>query len=821
MGNLLRDIRYSFRMLVKTPGFATVAVLTLALGVGGNIAIFTVVNAVMLRPLPFPNSDRLVRVMADLNGSEVKNVGMSEPEMEDLRNNSGLFDSVTAIWPVSAALTGGDRPERVELMATSPEYFELLGVRAELGRVYGRADGMPGFSDAVVISDSLWRRAFGADPNVLGRRVRMDTDPYTIVGVMPPDFRHPGQTLSSDVDVWGACGFSANPFTSPPVRNQNFIPGTLARLKAGITLEEAQSRLNVLSAQLRATYPKDYPARAGWGLRVQSAQQNLTGNVRPTLSVLLAAVGFVLLIACVNVASLLLARSSSRVREMAIRGALGATRSRLVRQLLTESLLLSFAGGVAAVLALFLAKDWLLAMVPADLPRLSEIRFDARVAGFALLLSLATGIMFGLVPALRVSAVNPNRDLKEGSRSGGASRGQNQFRSALVSTEIALSLVLLIGAGLLVRSFWGMLQVNPGIDPKNVGIAQIWIPVPNNPALNPYATPTQLGTLVSEVLRRVSSLPGVEMAAMESGVSLPFLAPASAFPFVFSDEVKAGDERPQAEFGSVSPDYFRLLKTALIRGRFPNEDDGKNKEVAVVVNETFVRIYSPARDPLGRVIQIGTRNFPVRIVGVVADTRTDGLDAPVTPRVYFSILQRPSNALTVYFRSTKAPGILNEAVVQAIHSVDSTLPVFGLRTMEDLIGASEARRRFVLELMEIFAAVALLLAALGTYGVMAYAINQRTREIGIRVALGAQRQDIVALVLKPGIALTLTGLAGGIVAALFLTRLMASLLFHVTPTDIETYVGVSLLLLVVAVAASYVPARRATKVDPIEALRCE
>ena len=821
MGTLIQDIRYSVRMLVKTPGFAAVAVMTLALGIGANISIFTVVNAVMLRPLPFPQPDRLVRVMTDLNGSGVKNAGMSQPEMEDLRNSSGLFDQVTAIWPVSGAMTGVDRPERIELLATSPEYFKLLGAHAALGRVYGPEDAMPGFSEAVVISDSLWHRAFGADPNVLGRKVRVDIDPYTIVGVMAPDFRHPGQTLSTDVDIWGACGFSANPFASPPVRNQNFIPGTLARLKPGITLEQAQSRLDALSAQLRATYPKDYPAQAGWALRVESAQQNLTGNVRATLSVLLAAVGFVLLIACVNVAGLLLARSSSRVREMAIRGALGATRGRLVRQLLTESMLLSLAGGTAAIVALAWAKSWLLSMVPSDLPRLSEIHFDARVAGFAFLLSVATGIVFGLVPALRVSAVNPNENLKEGGRSGGASRGQNRFRSALVSAEIAVSLVLLIGAGLLVRSFWAMLQVNPGLDPRNVGIAQIWIPIPNNPAQDPYAQPNKRSGFAAEVLRRVSSLPGVELAAMESGTSLPFVAPPNAFPFTFSDESIIDGRRPQAEFTAVSPDYFRLLKTPLIRGRFLDEGDADKKEVAAVVNDSFVRSYSRSREAVGRIIHSGRGVVPIRIVGVVGDVHYDGLDAPVGPRIYFSILQRPGYALTVYFRTTNAPGILNESVVQAIHAVDPTPPVFGVRAMEDLIAASEARRRFVLQLMEIFAAVALLLAAMGTYGVMAYAISQRTREIGIRVALGAQRRDIVLMALKPGIALTLAGLAGGLVAALFLTRLMSSLLFHVTATDFRTYTGVSLLLFGVALAASYIPARRATKVDPIVALRCE
>jgi putative ABC transport system permease protein len=822
MGTLWKDILYSARVLAKKPSFTIIAILTLTLGIGANIAIFSVVNAVLLRPLPFDHPDQLVRVFADLNGPNVRNVGTSVPELEDLRERAGVFDQVAAMWPISAALTGGDRPERIELLATSANYFQLLGVtKAQLGRLYGPQDALPGFSDAVVISDGLWRRLFGSDPNVIGRKIHMDTDPYTIVGVMPPDFRHPGETVQGGVEIWAPCGFTGNPFPVPTLRSQNFLPGTIGRLKSGVTLERAQTQIDSLSQHLRETYPKEYPTAAKWGLRLEAVQENLTGKVRPILNVLLAAVGFVLLIACVNVASLILARSSGQVREMAIRRALGASRSRLVRQLLTESFLLSLGGCGAAMVAIAWLKKSLIAMMPSDLPRLNEIHFDWRVVAFAFALSIGTAVLFGLVPALRISAVNPNVDLKESGRSGGASLRHNRFRSALVSAEIALSLVLLIGAGLLVRSFSKMLQVNPGLDPSQVGIAQIWIPVPNDPSANPYLKPASRSTFAAEVLRRVSGITGVEMAAMGGGFTVPFSGGRNTSSFRWADDAAAGGGRSPADADSASPDFFRALKIPLVNGRFFSDDDSGQQQRVLVVNQTFVNRYSPQRSPLGRTIFLGNGTNPARIVGVVGDIRDAGLDVPVQPRIYLDLLQSPAYALTVYFRTTNSPALLNDSIVRAVHSVNSELPVYGLRTMKDQMAASEARRIFVLRLMEIFAAVALLLAALGTYGVMSYAMNQRTQEIGIRVALGAQRGDVVRLALRPGLILASIGIAIGIVASLFLTQLMSSLLFGVGTTDAATFIGVSLLLMLVALVACCIPARRATNVDPMVALRYE
>jgi len=815
----MRDLRHGLRRVVAAPGFAAIAVLTLALGIGANVAIFTVVNAVLIRPLPFPNPDRLVRIAADARATNGRNIGISQPELDDLSNRAGVFEGVTAVWPVSASMLGGERPERVEVLATSANYFQLLGASAEIGRVYGPGDAVPGFSEAVVISDGLWRRAFGAAPDIVGRKVVMDTDPYTVVGVMPRNFRHPGETVRGDVDVWSACGFAAAPFSSPPQRQQNFIPGVMGRLKPGISLEQGQDRLDALSAELRAAYPTNYPANTQWALRLDGVQSELTNRIRPTLSVLMGAVVLLLVLACVNVANLTLARASSRVREIAVRRALGATRARLVCQLLVESVVVAIAGGAAALAALAWSKDWIVRMMPTDLPRLTEVRFDGGMVATSLVLSIVAGVAFGIVPAIQVSGVNPGDNLKEAGRGLGEGRRERRFRSGLVAAEIAISLVLLVGAGLLVRSFWSMLQVNPGLDPSRVGFAQIWIPVPNDPTKNPYSTPAQRNAYINEVLRRVGELPGIESVAMSTSNRTPFSGSGVTQRFTFVGESTAPADVRRAQFQIASPDYFATLKSPVLSGRAFTTADTAGSEPVVIVNETLAKTQSPGKDVVGRSIAVGRQS--ARIVGVVADIHDDGLDIPVASRVYFPLLQRSNNALTVFYRSTTDPASLNTEVERAIHAVDSTLPVFGQRTMEDLLADSMTRRKVVLSLMGAFGVVALLLAAIGTYGVMSVAANQRVREIGIRMALGAQRRDIERLIVRPGLVLAVAGVAAGVATAALLARLMSAVLFAVASTDVMTYASVSLLLIAVTLVACYVPARRATRQDPLTALRTE
>jgi len=819
MDSLLRDLRYGLRRVLSAPGFTAIAMLTLALGIGANVAIFTVVNAVLIRPLPFPNPDRLVRIAADARATNGRNIGISQPELDDLRDRAGIFDGVTALWPVSASLVGGERPERIEVMVTSANYFQLLGAAPQLGRLYGPEDAVPGFSDAVVISDGLWRRGFGGARDVIGRKVVMDTDTYTIVGVMPRDFRHPGETVRGDVDMWSACGFAAAPFTSPPQRQQNFIPGVMGRLKPGLSLEQAQDRLDAVAADLRSAYPTNYPASVQWALRLEGVQRELTNRIRPTLAVLMGAVGLLLAIACVNIANLTLARASSRVREIAVRRALGATRGQLVRQLLVESLVVAVAGGAAALVALAWAKDWLVAMMPADLPRLTEVRFDGSMVATALALSIAAGVVFGLVPAMQVSGVNPGDSLKDAGRGMGAGRRERRVRNALVAAEIAISLVLLVSAGLLVRSFWSMLQVKPGLDPARVGFAQIWIPVPNDPSHNPYGTPAQRNAYITEVLRRVAQLPGVESVGMSASNRTPFSGSGVTQRFTFVGESTAPADVRRAQFQVASTGYFATLKSPIVGGRAFTAADTIGAEPVVIVNETLARGQSPGRDPVGRSISLGRQS--ARIVGVVADIHDDGLDVPVSSRIYFPLLQRSNNALTVFYRSSTDPASLAVAVERTVHAVDPTLPVFGQSTMQDLLADSMVRRKVVLSLMATFAAVALLLAAIGTYGVMSVAANERVREIGIRMALGAQRRDIERLIVRPGLTLAVAGVVAGIVSAAFLARLMNAVLFAVAPTDAVTYGSVSLLLIAVALAACYLPARRATRRDPLVALRTE
>jgi predicted permease len=825
MDGLLQDVRHALRTLGKSPAFLTITVLTLALGIGANLAIFTVVNAVLLQPLPFREPERIVRVFDDLARAGAKNVGMSVPELYDLSERSGVFEQISAIFPSSGALSGDGRVERILLIGTSPNYFELLGAKPALGRIYTQSEWVPGFLNGVVISDGLWKRRFGSDPNIIGRTVRADEDAYTIIGVMPPDFRHPANTDFGEIEMWTAAGFTGDPWPSPPQRAARSLPGALARLKPGITLEQAQRRLDALTNSLQQTYPNEYPKQLGWSLRLEPAQVSLTGNVRPTLVILLAAVSFVLLIVCVNVASLLIARASGQMREFAIRQALGASRGQLVRQVLTESVLISLAGGAAAVAVLLLAQNSLLAMMPADVPRLAEVHADWRMLAFALVLSLATGVLVGLMPALHASAIEPNRDLRDGGRTGGGqSLRQNRSRAALVVLEVALSAVLLVGAGLLVRSFSAALSQNPGLDPERLVAGQIWVPNPNDPKANQYETPAQRIALARELLGRIALLPGMEQTAIGTSSAIPLLRIVNN-PLAFSlpDEASTQENDHAAEFGAVSAGYFDVLRTPLKKGRVFTDHDADSSRKVVVVNEAFVRRFSPQRDAVGRRMRFVWRGQgqEAEIVGVVGDVRNDGLDVAPPPRVYESILQFPSIRLAVFLRTRADVDVkaTKEALTATVHSINPELPVFDVRTMADLMSASMARRQFSLFLMSVFAVVALLLAALGIYGVMAFVVSQRAQEFGIRLALGAKPRDILGLAFRPGLILTATGTIVGLGASVVVTRLMSSLLFGVSASDPATFTVVPVLLGIVTLAACFIPARRATRVSPMEILK--
>jgi predicted permease len=837
--NVGNDCRYAARRLRQSPGFAAAAILTLALGIGANVAVFTVVRAVLLSPLPFPHPERLVRIYDDLRGSNSRDVGISAPELWDLRDGSNLFEDISAIYPSDGNLTGGEKPQRIELLATSTNYFTMLAARPELGRVYTANDEQPGFTEGVVLSDSFWRRTFGGDPKALGKQIRIDGDLYTVIGVMPPDFRHPGRSLAGDVDVWTAAGFAGPPWPVPAQRSLRMIPGAMGRLRPGLTIAQAQERLNIYAAQLTRQYPTDYPAPARWGLRLASVQEDLVGNMRTELLVLFGAVGCVLLIACVNLANLLLARSAGRQREIALRRALGAGRTRLMVQLLAENVLLSLISGGLALGAVVLMKTWLLRLAPPELPRLSEITLSPGVLLFAFAVSILTGLVFGLMPALQTAGPNQIVSLREGSRGSGTSKRQKNTSRVLVAAEVALSLVLLIGAGLLLRSFWNLLDVRPGFDPQQILTARIWLPVPNEAAQDAYRMIEKRAAYYREVLRRAGALSGVEQAATGSVESLPMGSRRKKSTFAIEGRAAESERVPIAEVASVSSGYFDVLKTPLRKGRVFTEHDNSTGLRVAVINEALEREYWKDGNPIGQHIQLSwgkaivltsadsrapsrqARLENLTIVGVVGDIKTDGFDVAGAPRIYLSEPQAPSYNSVVYLRTAAAPGALSEAIRRAVQAVDQTIPVFGIQTMDEVVARSLAARRFALEILGIFAVVAFLLACIGIYGVMAYAISQRTGEIGLRMALGARRGDILRIVLNEAALIVIAGVGAGLLGSLLLTRFLQTLLFDVKPTDPLTFGTLTTLLACVALLASFIPARRASRIDPLLALRHE
>ena len=824
MNSYLQDLRYAWRMLLKTPGFTLVAILTLALGIGANIAAFSIVDGILLRPLPFPQPGQLVRVYDELRSSNTKDVGMSVPEYWDYRDRAGVFQDIAVIWPIPVNLTGVDRPQRIEVLATSPNYFTILGVQPQLGRVFTMKDDVPGFVEAVVLSDGFWRREFGADPNILGKSLRLDGDLYRVIGVMPPGFHHPGKTLETEEDGFIAAGYNALPFPVPPPRSVRMLPGAMARLKPGLTISEAQARLEAFDAGLTREYPMDYPLAAGWGPRLISVQQDLTGGVRAELFVLFAAVGFVLLIACVNLANLLLARASGRQREIAIRLALGAGRARLISQLLTESVLLAFISGCVALVTVVWLKGALLKFAPADLPRLNEVAINPEVVFFAFLVSILTGILFGLAPALQAASTDQVASLREGSRGSGASKDHARVSRALVVSEVALSLVLLVGAGLFLRSFWQILQVRPGFNPHQVVTAQIWMAVPNDPKNDPYAAVPKRAAFHRELLRRLSALPGVQEVSIGSGASLPLLHARNVLTFAIEGRPADSERAPVAEFSSATPSFFQTLQTPILSGRnFTDSDDDTAMPVALV-DETLARRYWPNESPIGKRIKtvfIRATNPWFTIVGVVGDVRSDSLETPGAPHVYLPLFQNPPYNAVIYIRTAGDPGTLSEAIRHQVEAVDPNVPIYAIRSMDDVIVRSTAERRFALQILGFFACVALLLAAIGIYGVMAYTFSQRSHEIGIRMALGAQPRDILRMALSEGMTLVAIGLGAGLVGALILTRFLRTMLYAVTPNDPLTFVALAALLAGVAWLACFIPARRATQVDPLVALREE
>jgi putative ABC transport system permease protein len=822
---LFNDIRYAFRIMRKSPGFTLIIILTLALGIGANTSIFSIVNAVLLRSLPYYDPGRLVKITFNNPGIGLRDIPFSVPELEDLKSRAGVFEEVSVVLSGPTNLTGGKQPEHLEMLEVSPNYFSMLGTTPEIGRLFGPQDFALGFAEATVISDGLWRRSYGGDPNILGKRLRMDNDPYTIVGVVPAGFRHPGTTVAKDVEVWVTCGFSGDPYPKP-ARNVKVAREAIGRLKPGIDVTQAQARLTAMASELRTDFPNDYSPEAKWSIEIQPLQDALVGNVRPQLLVLMAAVVLVVLIASVNIANLLLARASGRQREMALRMALGAGRTRMVRQMLTESLVLSLIAGVAGVLAAKLTLSFILRFVPASVPRLAEVGVDRTVLLFALLISIFTGIIFGLAPAFQAMKADMTAAIREGAQGSGYSAKTFRLRSLLIVSELALAVVLMVGAGLLLRTFWGLIQENPGFNPSRVVTASFYLPNPNDPKTDVlYGDFSKRTSFFRDVIRRVATIPGIDRAAMTS--DLPGARPTTTAALVIEDRAADSSQGVTAEVIRVSPDYFMLMQCPLIRGRFFLESDESGKQEVSIIDETTARRYWSGIDPVGRRFRMGVNprlpwvTVVVVVVGIVKDMKQDGLDTDDVPHIFRPIYQQSplrSRAVSVVARTPLPASLLESQIRKEIQTLDPALPVFNVRSMNDVMDASIAPRRFSAELVGVFAAVAMLLSSIGIYGLLAYMVGQRSREIGIRVALGAQRPDILKLILGKGLLLAGTGIAIGLILSAISAPMIAGLLYGVHPIDVIVFVTVPLILLVVAFLATYIPARRATMVDPIIAL---
>ena len=808
MITLLKDIRYAARTLRRSPGFAATAVLTLALGIGANTAIFSVVNATLLRPLPFDHPERIVVIQNQYKALGLDAVSASVADYIDYRKQKQLFTEVAAVTEENFNLTGGDRPERLNCGVTTAGLFPLLGVKPLRGRIFTYDEDQPGQNNVVLLTQGLWKRRFGSDPGVIGRTIRLNGKPYTVVGVVPPILQ-----WFAPLDAWIPSGFTSKDADSA-LRDHQFL-FVLARTQPGISLERARTGMHVFARELALKFPQFYPPSVGWGIRVDSLNEILLGDVRGALIVVLAAVGFVLLIACANVANLLLARASARMRELSIRTALGAGRWRIARQLMTESMLLGLLGGVAGVLLGMWGVALLVNGGPQQLPRLDEVAIDGRVLAFTAAISLLTGLLFGLAPVMQVAFGNLHDLLKQGARGASGSLSRHKTRSALVVAEVGLSLVLLICAGLLLRSFARLERVDPGFRAQKVLTFGVALP-PGR-----YDSQAHTSAFFHALLERVSALPGAESAGAVN--VLPFSGSNTSGGFAIEGRVIArGGVYPHADQREVSPGYFAAMDIPLRRGRLFTDADRQGALPVVLIDDALAQQYWKGQDPIGQHLRTLDDRPWATVVGIVGHVTHSALDTPTRKAtLYWSYLQQPVQSLQFVVHTSGNPLSLSSAARREVASLDKDVPIFDVKTMDARVAASLANRRFAAYLLAAFAGIAVLLAAVGLYGVMAQSVLQRSREIGVRMALGAQGGDVLSLVLRQGAVLIAGGLALGTLAAFSLTWLMKSLLYGVAPTDPLTFVSVAVLLAAVALLATYLPARRATRLDPVNTLRYE
>jgi putative ABC transport system permease protein len=819
MDTLWRDFRFALRGLTRSPGFTAIAVLTLALGIGANTAIFSVVNAVLLRPLAYAQPDQLVSIRARLTGRGRNDVPMSQPEYHDLLRGVPAFRDISAIWPININLTGEGDPQRIQAAVVSTNYFSLLGAAPILGRDFTKADDVGHIGYVALISYDLWKQRFGGDRRVVGKTVRLDDDPITIIGVMPKGFRHPVESGASPMELWAPISLD-NPDTNFINVRRARVFDLIGRLKPGATLDDLHSQLAILTRRLAEQYSSAYPPAVGWQADAVPLAERVVGNVRPALLVLLGAVGFVLLIGCANVANLLLARATTRDREIAIRTALGGNRMCLVRQLLTESIVLATLGGLLGLFIAMWGTSALDHLAALYLPRAREIGIDHAVLGFSAFLILLTGVGFGLIPAIQASRPDLQSVLKDSARGASSGAPRTRVRGLLVVMEVAVALVLLAGAGLLLRSFQRLISVEPGFNPENLLTLQVWLPVRNEPEKGKYFTDAQRRRFYNNALAAVQRVAGVRQVALTS--RLPFRGRNDARFEIEGRRTPPDQPSPSAEFRTVTPNYFETMEIPLLRGRQLSAIGDSASLGEATINHTLAEKYWPRESPIGRRVQLFGSNGPwVTVVGVVGDVRQVAPDQPAREEVYLSSLYKPNQEMTFIVRTEGPPERLGTAVTKAIREAEPDQPVFGVMPMEKVIANASAERRFSLLLLTLFAGLALLLSAIGIYGVMAYTTTQRRHEIGIRMALGAGSSEVLGLVVGQGMRLVLGGLGLGLTGAWLLSRVLTSQLYGVTARDPVTYVGVAALLGIVALAATYLPARRALQVDPMISLRSE
>ena len=811
MQQLIQDLRYAVRGLIKRPGFTFIAVMTLALGIGANSAIFSVVNGVLLRSLPLPDSQSLYAINRGAAIFNRYDAPLSYPQYEDVVQQTRSFQSIGAWVDSDANLSDSGRPERVMLRIVLPSLLPTLGVDTVRGRNFLPEETTKGRDRVALITYGLWQRRFGGADDAVGKSVYLDNTEYQIVGILPRDFQ-----FEAPVDLWVPLT------TSDPeinVRNSHFLR-VIGRLRPGVSEKAVAADLDAVAKYETDNFPDMFPASTGFAFRARPYLDSIVGDIRLPLYILLAAVGFVLLIACTNVANLLLAKAAPRQREIAIRSALGARSFHLLRQLLTESILLALIAGVIGVLLAAWGTSALVALSPDSLPRAREIGFDWRVVAFTGAIALTTGIIFGLVPALWGPRVELTDALKEGAR--GSTVGGGGLRKSLVVVEVALSVMLLVGAGLMLRSFSLLRSVNPGFRTDHALTLRVSLPVPEG-----RITPADEDRFVSffdRTLARLSELPGVTAAGATNMIPLDGNGTDRLIE-IEGYEPRDQSDMPDAQNRQATPGWFAAMGIPLVRGRFIERSDDEKAPRVLLVNEAFVKTYFPTSDPIGKRIRLGklTTDFPWgTIVGVVGDVRGFALEEPPLPTMYWPVAQvRATPSLAIVVRTENDPAALAPAVRDAIGEIDKTQPIYEMQTLEQLVAKSLDQRRFTLTLMLLFGVIALVLSSIGIYGVMAFAVAQRTQEIGIRMALGASAIDVLKMVVGSGMLLALIGVAVGLIGAFALTRLMASLLFGVSPTDLVTFGLVTAVLLMVALLACYIPARRATKVDPLVALRYE